>query len=348
MPKRKDSGKTENDSGLPKVGTADLLQMEEDYKRLLPRHRSLLDEVVFILSERIKSSGIKIHAIESRIKSIESTLDKAGRHDLPQIDKIKDMVGTRVVCLFRSDLMRVDRLIRDNFHVVETDDKLADQDNPLGYQSIHYQCTIPDRYKGPRYDTTSGVPFEIQVRTLCMHCWAAVSHYIDYKGDWDVPLELKRALSALGGLFYVADNEFEQFYQSRMRSLEEPKRPADEINLDTISEYLKDKFSDRKVARGAGVSDLVKEIKLAGYQSVSQVDDDVRHAATAFEKYETEHPPSKGERFNPIGVVRLSLALASESYRKVYDEFNRTPGSRDNAERDPMYQFRTLVTSKKS
>jgi hypothetical protein len=41
-----------------------------------------------------------------------------------------------------------------------------------------------------------------------MHCWAAVSHYLDYKGDWDVPVDLKRALSALSGLFYVADNEF--------------------------------------------------------------------------------------------------------------------------------------------
>lgn len=36
--------------------------------------------------------------------------------------------------------------------------------------------------------------FEIQVRTLCMHAWAVVSHYLDYKGDWDVPADLKLSL----------------------------------------------------------------------------------------------------------------------------------------------------------
>jgi ppGpp synthetase/RelA/SpoT-type nucleotidyltranferase len=71
----------------------------------------------------------------------------------------------------------------------------------VGYLSIHYTCRMPDRYLGPRYELTSGIVFEVQVRTLCMHAWATVSHYLDYKGDWDVPAELKRSLSALSGLF---------------------------------------------------------------------------------------------------------------------------------------------------
>ncbi len=56
-------------------------------------------------------------------------------------------------------------------------------------------------YKGPRYDTIVGMPFEIQVRTILMDAWANVSHYLAYKSDIDVPINLQRDFYALGGLF---------------------------------------------------------------------------------------------------------------------------------------------------
>src|SRR5260370_35528939 len=103
---------------------------------------------------------------------------------------------------------------------------------------LHYIAQIPERYKGPRYDKLSSLKFEIQLRTLAMHSWAVISHYIDYKGDWDVPAHLKRSLNALSGLFYVADEQFEQFYIARMQAKtvakENAAQGASEINLDTL------------------------------------------------------------------------------------------------------------------
>ena len=178
------------------------------------------------------------HAIEKRVKDVASVIAKCKRDNINEFSQLHDIVGARVVCLFRSDMDEVGKLLSENFDVIEVDDKLSVDNNPLGYLSVHYACKIPSRYKGPRYENTAGVVFEIQVRTLCMHCWAAVSHYLDYKGDWDVPADLKRALSALSGLFYVADSEFEQFYSARIESKRKAEQlgPAEEINLEPIRE----------------------------------------------------------------------------------------------------------------
>jgi putative GTP pyrophosphokinase len=173
--------------------------------------------------------------------------------------------------------------------VIEVDDKLAESNNPLAYMSVHYKCKMPSTYQGQRYEKTANVTFEIQVRTLCMHCWAAVSHHLDYKGDWDVPAELKRAL-ALGGLFYVADDEFEHFNAARLaskKSTEAASKPLEQdINLDTISAYLRKKFPDRAAMVSELISDLVREIREAGYQSLGQVDYDVERALGACNPYE--------------------------------------------------------------
>ena len=188
------------------------------YESLLPRNKALLDEVGFILEERIKSSGIKIHNIEKRIKSERSALEKCERKRTTELASLSDLVGARVICLFRSDVARIGELIAQNFEVLDIDDKQASDNSPLGYLSVHYSCKLPSRYSGPRYERTSDLIFEVQVRTLCMHAWAAVTHYLDYKGERDVPRDLKQALSALAGLFYVADSEFEQFNSARLES----------------------------------------------------------------------------------------------------------------------------------
>lgn len=307
------------------------------YRQLTPRNVALLDEVLFILRGRLEAAQIKIHALEGRIKEEESFVSKCIRKNLTASDEIPDVVGARVICLFRSDMERVQSLIQSNFDVLATDDKLATDNSPLGYVSVHYICKIPQKYTGPRYENIAGVAFEIQVRTLCMHCWAAVSHYLDYKGDWDVPTDLKRALSALSGLFYVADTEFEQFYAARLSSFqkaEQTPQPAQatEINLDTVRAYLEARFPDRR--QSGATSSFVQQLKEAGYTSIAQMDRDISRVEKAFTRYEAEHPPTSGGRFLAVGVARLSLRLASEAFDAV---------ARGGSTHDDLDNFRDLV-----
>jgi putative GTP pyrophosphokinase len=309
-------------------------------------YKALTDEVVFILEDRIKSNGIKIHGVENRVKDINSIIQKCRAKGIDDISKIVDVAGARVICLFRSDIEGVGKIISDNFDVVGVDDKRAGDSSPLGYVSVHYVCTMPPRYKGPRYDNVMEIKFEIQVRTLCMHAWAAVSHYLEYKGEWDVPGDLKRSLNALGGLFYVADSEFEQFYSASLASrrgaasLAEAAETPDEINLDTVRAFIDKAYPDRDGGSDEAFSRLVREIKEAGYVSLKVVAADIKRAKKAFERYEDEHPPHNeiGRKYLQIGVARLSLALASPDYYEVLKR-----GGTRGADRDELLKYRKYL-----
>jgi hypothetical protein len=161
-----------------------------------------------------------------------------------------------------------------------------------------------------------------------MHCWAAVSHYIDYKGDWDVPLDLKRALSALSGLFYVADSEFEQFYAARIASKQRAEQQpqsseSQEINLDTVAAYIADKFPDRRqlndIDDKSYVSNLVMQLKEAGYTSMAQIDRDITRASDAFAHFEglMSKRNDGSKYFAALAAVRISLVIASPAFNKV-------------------------------
>lgn len=182
-------------------------------------YEALREEIVFVLQDRIALNAIKIHAIESRVKELPSLLDKCARKATndPFLN-FSDIAAARVICLFRSDIENLKKLVTEDFEVISIDDKIEEGNDPLSYLSVHILCKMKSGFSGPRYEKIMGRIFEIQLRTLCMHCWAAVSHYVDYKGDWDVPASLKMALSALSGLFYVADSEFEQFNAAMMAS----------------------------------------------------------------------------------------------------------------------------------
>ncbi|WP_028349012.1 GTP pyrophosphokinase [Bradyrhizobium murdochi] len=323
------------------ITDAQILAIKGSYESNLTRNSALLDEVVFILTERIAAAGVKIHSIEHRVKAWPSVAKKCHRKGITNVDDLVDVVGARVVSLFRSDMSRIGKIITDNFEVIHVDDKLSREQGPLGYMSVHYVCKIPSRYSGPRYDNTAGIRFEIQVRTLCMHAWAAVSHYLDYKGDWDVPVELKRSLSALSGLFYVADTEFEQFYAARVDSKKDAERSilaldTTEINLDTVTAFLRRKFPDRRQTHEDSYSTFVRELKRAGFQSLVDVEREIDRAHGAFLEYEKLHPPTKQRQYADLGVARLSLGLASKKYYSQIKKDRKT-------QPDKLLEFREFM-----
>jgi putative GTP pyrophosphokinase len=284
---------------------------------------SLLKEVVFILEDIVRSQDIKIHGIEHRVKTLDSILGKSARKQSNDpFSTFDDIVGARLICLFRSDLDRAKAAIDESFTVVKIDDKLAATGNPLGYVSIHFTCKMKAEYKGPRYTKIGDVLFEIQLRTLCMHCWAAVSHYLDYKGEWDVPINLRMDLNALGGLFYLADSQFEQFHTASLASRQTAQaapRAAlqDEINLDTVTVYLSRKFSSRETPRNEAISELVQQVKEAGYRTIHEMDRDIDRAAPNLPGYEKEvgGGGDAGAMFlNQVGAARASLYLSSDAF----------------------------------
>ena len=310
-----------------------LANLEQDYELGLPLWSALESEVSYIIKETIEVSGVKTHAIESRIKSVKSVKAKAKEKDIINpISEINDIVGVRIVTLFRFSLSEIDRMVSESFSVVSKDDKLNDGKDVFGYMSIHYVCHLKQEYSGPRYDKIKSLKFEIQVRTLCMHAWSAISHYLSYKGEWDIPAESQKSLSALSGLFYLADNEFEMAFKSRVDSVKEARQSVSRnklfeefINFDTMSAYLESSFPDRNRSSDEGVSDLVKEVLNFGYKTIGEIDEIVKRVdSDLLEEEKDRLEEGKKYFYLDIGAVRSSLSINDEDYaamlRKKADE----------------------------
>ena len=305
----------------------DIENLKRDYNLKVSRFDQLKDEAEYILSNAIKSAKIKIHSILGRVKEFDSFLKKVEMKvaDNP-FEDINDLVGMRVVCLFRSDILKIGDIIRKEFLIIAEDNKIDGYEvSSFGYQSVHFIVKIKPDYFGPRYNSIKDIQFEIQVRTVSMDAWAIISHYLDYKTDKDVPLNLRKDFYALSGLFYVADTHFELFFQSGMESKEiSEKRIAkegisqdEELNLDTFRAYVKNKIKDHEITKDdKGYSELLNELLNANYKTIREIDDKVNGGWNAFIEYEKNHPPHSeaGRKYNAIGVIRALMTIVDENY----------------------------------
>lgn len=308
----------------------DIKKLDSEYDQIINSYNLLREEALFILSNSLTKTDIKISNIENRIKSKKSFLDKAiaNEYEMP-FENITDILGIRVITLFLSDLDKIVHLIEESFHTISVDDKVNSVSSDFGYMSIHLLVKIKNEYNGPRYDHIKDIVFEIQVRTITMNSWANISHYLDYKSDFDIPQELKRDFYALNGLFYVADQHFELFFKQSRQNRERIDKLFEkgksefiqEINLDTLNSYLKKKLPERDHSVSNNLSAAVEELRACNYNSIQQIEDVFAKCWDAFILYEQENPPTDDEddeptTFTSVGVLRSIFDIYDDNYRK--------------------------------
>ncbi|MFH1381299.1 MAG: hypothetical protein ABIH70_00175 [Chloroflexota bacterium] len=330
--------------------------LHKEYEQRRPRYERLKGEATFILERCLQEQHIPLHDISSRIKPFESFIEKISRQESESpFDTILDICGVRVICLFLSDLRRIDELIESNFSVQTKDDKIsAKPEDAFGYFSVHYVCTLPESCSGPRYDDLKRLKFEIQVRTIAMHAWATVSHYLDYKSPNAIPSSLRKDFNALSALFYLADSHFELFFRSSQEAREAAVGKAErlkdieseEINLDTLSAYLQKTYPDRTHSEPRSISELIEELRAVGYERMSQLHSALQKSSNAFKAYEQKYPPLipvnmhkeprqeyvqsvLNKQYADVGVIRVSLLIADPVYldsrklsKRLRDRYN--------------------------
>jgi ppGpp synthetase/RelA/SpoT-type nucleotidyltranferase len=305
--------------------TISLESVKDQYDRLAPRYHNLKDELVYILKNEMECRGILIHLIDGRVKKIDSLVAKADRQNSEKpFDTVSDICGVRVICLFRSDLSRIGEAIEETFEMVSKDDKiLGKPDEEFGYFPIHYVGKLPQRFSGPRYDGIKELKFEVQVRTIAMHAWDTISHYLNYKTPSAIPSDLRRDFTALSALFHLADSQFERFFQAGQQSRKEAERLAldegamtkEEINLDTLTAFLQHRYPDREHANAALVSWLAEALVNSGYATIADVERDLKRSEVAFEAYEKKyHPGVTRGRWPDTVIVNCSLGIANEDF----------------------------------
>jgi len=329
----------------------------EVYRKLFPAYESFTTRIESLLEELLRAEMIKAHFTESRAKSVDSFSEKnrrPGKSFANPIDEMPDLAGIRIVLYYLDDVTKVGKLIKKEFSVIEevvehqSDNYLPDQ---FGYLSLHYVVHINNaRKKLPEWKAFKDFHAEIQVRTVLQHSWAAVSHALQYKREGDVPLDLRRRLFRLAGLFELADEEFIQIRNANREIIEiktnavKDREPNIRIDAPVIREFIKisPRFLEaRDVMISLGYTfendpdedyagEIVEDCELLGISTVDNLEDIISY------EYSDYLQEAKKEEWNVSDTFALQLLIIGSSPESFSIEKLKQKGWSDNASRDVM------------
>lgn len=126
-----------------------------------------------------------IEAIKSRVKSIDSIIEKIQRKNIkPTLESVEenisDIAGVRVICSFREDIYYLAKcfLNQDDIKLVEIKDYIK-KPKEGGYRSLHLIVQVPIFLQNEKRN----VKVEVQLRTIAMDFWASLEHKLRYKKE---------------------------------------------------------------------------------------------------------------------------------------------------------------------
>lgn len=291
--------------------------MNIEFREAKPKYERLAEETSVALKRFLLEREISSFDIEHRVKDEKSFEDKIVRKGYQNpFEEIEDIAGVRVICYYKNDLKSIHDIIQQNFDVLSVSNKAEELDvDQFGYTSNHYVVTIKQEWLvTPHYNGLDGLKVEIQVRTMLMHAWAAISHKLLYKKQDDVPNEFKRKLNRLSALIELADEQFDDIqlmkndYQQNVQTSQ-----VVAINADSFIAIAKQYFPERDYKED-DVPSFLSELR----EYVSDLNDfesRIQRCMPILEEMEREEQPSKEYPvWGLVGISRTVLDLTSEEY----------------------------------
>ncbi|WP_432692986.1 GTP pyrophosphokinase [Morganella morganii] len=242
--------------------------LTEDYKNSKHLYESLLIQARHTITSLLRNTDIEIFSIESRLKDEGSFKEKLQRKSgYKVLSDIEDLCGLRIICYYESDLEKLEKLLSENFTVLSSSDKKQETDvDKFGYSSNHFIVKFKDDWLNiPMYNTLEGLKFEIQIRTMLMHTWAAISHTVLYKHESDAPRHMRRTFSQLSALIELADEQFSRIKEMKLDYINNISSSNEnysnlELNSDTLLSLINNYFPDRDVIKD-NLTELLADIK---------------------------------------------------------------------------------------
>ena len=169
-----------------------------------------------------------IESIKTRLKSLESIVDKAIRKQVPLTvesieQNLNDVAGVRVICSHPSDIYTLaDAFLKqDDITLIEKKDYIANP-KPNGYRSLHLIVETPIFL----HDKKKMMKVEVQFRTISMDWWASLEHKIRYKKDLVPSEEIDRELLELAEISAELDLRMDAL-RRRVLESDKPHRTAE-------------------------------------------------------------------------------------------------------------------------
>ncbi|PRC92127.1 hypothetical protein [Solimicrobium silvestre] len=258
---------------------------------------STLEDHAKILANAIQKFAL-VHSVKWRVKNTEHLLVKIIRKCAKNEPKysaisvanyaeiVMDLIGIRVIHLFKSDFFNVDQSIRNHFSLSETaityyregDDKNYLENfktpnfelkiHPVGYRSIHY--VIKETVLKKLFFA------EIQVRTIFEEGWSEIDHKIRYPNHTDNKY-LQYFLAMFNRMAGSAD-EMGEFVKGLEAEFTRQKQEIDEASkaqnstLEKVERMVEElqKHKEKNAKSNKQVENLQAEIKkLRGEQNLS-------------------------------------------------------------------------------
>ena len=157
--------------------------------------------------------------IESFLKKAETAVGGKPKYKDP-LSQIQDQIGARIITFFKSDVERIDAIVRRFFKSIEFRDRVPESEWEFGYFGRHYVLIVPTDVKNDSIDNKK-IPefFELQIKTLFQHAWSEADHDVGYKpGSTPLTPEENRKLAYTSAQAWGADQIFDELFQARSSS----------------------------------------------------------------------------------------------------------------------------------
>ena len=254
----------------------------EQYRSKLDIFEKIKDIALGELHKYVEEFGTIINSVEGRVKaekSLEGKLELKG-YKYQTIYDITDIVGTRVVTFYNDEVDKFAAKIEKNFDVDwdnSIDKRKMHNIDQFGYMSLHYICRIPKKlYYDEEHPEINQIRFEVQLRSILQHAWAAVQHDTGYKTDVEIPKEYQRSLSRLAGLLEIVDESFCNLrnsiddYRRRVKQvIKSGKFEELELNGDSYTAYLENGVFEALNKRISTIQNMeIEEVSLKAFLRV--------------------------------------------------------------------------------
>lgn len=254
-------------------GTAAAL--EQEYRSQFPLASRMANCVKTELLSLVEHNKIPLAVpMEHRVKEWQSITDKLDRINtqVDSISDLNDLIGFRLIVLFRSDIEKLDQFIQNTFSVISVENAFNRlNENQFGYQSVHYVVKLPDSWlTAPSNAGLGHLKAEIQVRTISQHTWAAASHKLQYKQENAVPPDLRRSINRLSALLETVDLELERIVEQKQQyNATHSANPSisGQLNSDIVQLILDQNFPESHLDFDENYADLIYDILALGIKN---------------------------------------------------------------------------------
>jgi ppGpp synthetase/RelA/SpoT-type nucleotidyltranferase len=321
----------------------DLSYLEREYRELFPVATQAANELYQKISFRLDFSEIVLaFPIESRVKTWASIEDKLRRLKLriQSLRELNDLVGLRLVTLFRKDALKICKVVEGNFEIIKGENT-AERLKPdqFGYVSFHYVIRLAGKTLQPDESVERpDLRAEVQVRTLAQHVWATASHELQYKTKESVPVPLRRSIHRVSALLEVVDDELERLREEHRGYIEHfgDFDDSEDLSIMLLQLLFSELLPERNFVENDdyfGVMIELLHVKVDTKGKVKQLILDERDTALREEQKmigemlnEPKSPPSekakirtKGAFLTQVGLVRTMLRNKFGEQYRVFD-----------------------------